>query len=420
MSRVEERSAESGQVLLVVALLLTGLSMRTAVTSIGAVLGDLEHGVHASSVTAGVITTLPVICFAALGALTPRLSAGFGAHRLLVASLIAMVAGLALRATAESLWPFLLLSVLALSGGAVANVVLPTIVKRHFPDRIGRMTALYTTALAIGATAGAGLTVPIGDLGGGWRFGLGSWALFAAVAVLPWLTTLRGDSGEVVPHHAVRTATLIHSRTAWALTGFFAFQSFQAYVTFGWYAIFLHDHGLSQAAAGWLVALLSGLSIPVSMIVPTIAPRHHRAVILGMGGCYAVAFAGFGLAPNGGAVAWMVLAGIGSGMFPLALTMIGLRARTAQTTNVLSAFVQSIGYVVAGSGPLLFGVLHGASGGWALPLTTLWVALVLAVIGGWWAATARYVDDEIATARPASSDAASSDAAASDTLASDS
>jgi CP family cyanate transporter-like MFS transporter len=382
--------------LLVVALVLTGLSMRTAVTSIGAVLVDLEHGVHVSSSAAGVITTLPVICFAALGALTPRLSVRLGAHRLLVAALAAMAVGLALRALANSLWPFLLLSVLALSGGAVANVVLPTIVKRDFPDRIGRMTAIYTTALAIGATAGAGLTVPIGSLGDGWRFGLGSWAVFAAVAVLPWLTTLRGDHGELATRHAVRAATLVRSRTAWALTMFFAFQSFQAYVTFGWYAIFLHDHGLSKANAGWLVALLSALSIPVSMIAPTIAPRHHRAVIIGMGACYALAYVGFGVAPNGGAAAWMVLAGIGSGMFPMALTMIGLRARTPESTSVLSAFVQAIGYIVAGTGPLLFGVLHGVSAGWALPLSTLWVALLISVVCGWLAAAPRYVDDEIA------------------------
>lgn len=396
MSRVDDREGTSArQRLLVAALVLTGLTMRTAVTSIGAVLADLENGVHASSGAAGVITTLPVVCFAALGGLTPRLAARFGAHRLLVCALVAMTAGIALRAVVSSLWPFLALSVLALTGGAVANVVLPTIVKRNFPHRIGRMTAVYTTALAVGATAGAGLTVPIGSLADGWRFGLGSWALFAAVAVLPWLTTLRGDRPADTAQHTVPFGALMRSPTAWALTLFFAFQSFEAYVTFGWYAIFLHDHGLSKAGAGWLVALLSALSIPVSMLAPTVPPRHHRAVVVGMGSCYALAFAGFGIAPNGGAVAWMVLAGLGSGMFPMALTMIGLRARTPETTSVLSAFVQSIGYIVAGSGPLLFGILHGASGGWALPLASLWVALAIAVVSGWRASAPRFVDDEM-------------------------
>src|SRR5579875_3727270 len=173
--------------LLILALVLTGLSMRTAVTSVGAVLDDVEHGLGVSSSAAGVITTLPVICFAGLGALTPRLAARFSVHRLLVAALVIMTVGLALRPTAHSLWLFLVLSLVALVGGAVANITLPIVVKRDVPDRIGRMTAVYTTALAVGTTAGAGLTVPVGDLVDGWRFGLGSWALLSAVAVLPWL-----------------------------------------------------------------------------------------------------------------------------------------------------------------------------------------------------------------------------------------
>ena len=321
------------------------------------------------------------------------------------------------------LWPFVLLSFLALAGGAVANICLPIVVKRDFPDRIGTMTAVYTTALAVGTTAGAGLTVPIGDgLGGtddGWRYGLGSWAVLSALAVLPWLAMVRGDrparstasgaepgewrdishhSRENAPLARVGVTDLARSRTAWALMLFFAFQSLQAYVAFGWFADFLHAHGVSKASAGYLVAVQAALSIPVSMIAPSVPPRRHRALVLALGACYLVAYVGLAVAPAGGALAWMVLSGIGSGMFPLALTLIGLRARTARTTGALSAFVQPIGYVIAGVGPLLFGVLHGATDAWALPLTLLFVALGLAVVTGLRAARPCYVDDELRTA----------------------
>ena len=141
--------------------------MRTAVTSVGAVLDDIEHGLRVSSSAAGLITTLPVICFAGVGALTPKLAGRLSVHRLLVVALVLMTAGLALRATVDNLWLFVALSLVALVGGAVANITLPIIVKRDFPDRIGRMTAVYTTALAVGTTAGAGLTVPVGDLADG-------------------------------------------------------------------------------------------------------------------------------------------------------------------------------------------------------------------------------------------------------------
>jgi CP family cyanate transporter-like MFS transporter len=388
--------------LLVVALALTGLSMRTAVTSVGAVLDDLQAGLHTSSGVAGVITTLPVICFALIGAAAPRLAHRFGAHQLLVGSLVAMTVGLLGRAAVGQVWAFILLSVLALSGGAVANVLLPTLVKRHFPDRIGRMTAVYTTALAVGTTAAAGLTVPFGSLGAdsgagaGWRYGLGSWALFSAVAILPWLPTLRHDRPVAGTARGLSATRLLRSPTAWALTIFFAFQSFQAYIAFGWFAKFMDAHGVTSGTAGAMVAVLSAMTIPVSMVVPSVPASRHRAVLIWLTACYLIAYVGLAVAPVGGAWVWMVLTGIGSGQFPLALTMIGLRSREAETTAALSAFVQSIGYIVAGSGPLLFGVLNDVTGGWALPLALLFTGLAIAVVAGFRAALPRFVDDEMA------------------------
>ncbi|HEU5005562.1 MAG TPA: MFS transporter [Jatrophihabitantaceae bacterium] len=387
--------------LLVVALALTGLSMRTAVTSVGAVLDDLQAGLHTSSGVSGVITTLPVICFALIGAAAPRLAHRFGAHQLLVASLAAMTVGLLGRAAVGQVWAFILLSVLALSGGAVANVLLPTLVKRHFPDRIGRMTAVYTTALAVGTTAAAGLTVPFGSLGSGsggdgWRYGLGAWALFSAVAIIPWLPTLRHDRPVAGAPRGLAATRLMRSPTAWALTIFFAFQSFQAYIAFGWFAKFMDAHGVTSGTAGAMVAVLSAMTIPVSMVVPSVPASRHRTVLIWLTACYLAAYVGLAVAPVGGAWMWMVLTGIGSGQFPLALTMIGLRSRSSETTAALSAFVQSIGYIVAGSGPLLFGVLNDLTGGWALPLALLFIGLAIAVAAGLRAALPRFVDDEMA------------------------
>ena len=389
--------------LLVAALALTGLSMRTAVTSVGAVLDDLQSGLHMSGGVSGVVTTLPVICFSLLGATTPRLAHRLGAHQLLVISLVAMTAGLVGRAAVGTPWAFILLSVLALAGGAAANILLPTLVKRHFPDRIGPMTAVYTTALAVGTTAAAGLTVPFGSIGSDgneWRYGLGSWALFSAVAILPWLPTLRHDRPEPGAERNVPATRLLHSRTAWALTIFFAFQSFQAYIAFGWFAKFMHAHGVTTGAAGAMVAVLSAMTIPVSMLVPSISPTRHRMVLVVLTVLYLVAYLGLSIAPVGGAWVWMVLTGIASGQFPFALTLIGLRSREPRTTAALSAFVQSIGYILAGTGPLLFGVLNDVSGGWAPSLALLYVAMAVAAVAGWLAITPRFVDDEM---RPSAS-----------------
>ncbi|HKN97564.1 MAG TPA: MFS transporter, partial [Pseudonocardiaceae bacterium] len=238
--------------LLIGALLLAGLSMRTAVTSVGAVLGAIETGLHSNSGVAGLITTLPAICFAVLGALTPRMAARAGQHRLLVFALGAMTVGLVTRALVGSVWLFLVLSVLSLAGGAVANVVMPALVKSHFPNHIGRMTALYTTALAVGTTAGAGVTVPIGDLAGGpdsWRVGIGSWALLSVVAMLAWVPTAKHDTAVSTGPRRLSPRTLMRSPVAWRVTMFFAFQSVQAYVAFGWFERFLTAHGITDVTA---------------------------------------------------------------------------------------------------------------------------------------------------------------------------
>lgn len=390
-----ERRAPSW--LLATAFVLTGLSMRTAVSSVGAVLDSLQTGLHTTSGIAGLVTTVPVVCFAATALVATRLSYRFGSHQLLVVALSLMTAGLVLRAVAGSVWEFMLLSVLALTGGAIANVLLPSLVKRHFPERIGAMTALYTTSMAVGVTAAAGLTVPIGGLAGGWRFGLGGWALLSALAVLPWLPTLQHDRADPEGSRGLPARSLVHSRTTWALTVFFGFQSIQAYVAYGWFPKFFHAHGISTGQAGWLVALYAAMSIPVSIIVPNIAMRHHRALVGVLTACYIAAYLGLTIAPAAGSWVWMMLAGIGSGSFPLALTLIGLRSRAPETTAALSAFTQAIGYLVAGTGPLLFGVLYGATGAWAWPFALLFVATAVMFVAGWYATARRFVDDEVPT-----------------------
>ena len=404
-TRVEAGSSHR-RVVLVAALLLTGLSMRTAATSVGAALDDLQRGLHVSGGVAGLITTLPVLCFAVFGSLTPRLSRRIDPQRLLTIALTLTTVGLVLRPITDSVTVFALLSVLGLLGGAVSNVLMPSLVKRYFPDRIGPMTALYTTALAVGSTAGAGLTVPIGDAfsgggaSGGWRVGLGFWGILTALAVVPWVVTLRSvraERADTDPPKAPAVAGLLRSRTAWALTIFFAAQSMQAYIGFGWFARFFTGHGVDHGTAGALVALFSALSIPVSVVAPRVPARRQRLVILGFCACTIIAYCGLAAAPVGGSWAWMVLAGIGSGTFPMVLTLIGQRARTAQGTAALSAFAQSIGYVIAGTGPLLFGALFGATGHWALPLVVLFVAAGITTLATFPVTVVRYVDEPVPT-----------------------
>ena len=174
-------------------------------------LDDLRAGLHVPSGLAGVITTLPVICFAVIGTAAPRIAHHVGEHLLLIVSLLLMTLGLVLRAVAGTVWLFLLLSILALCGGAISNVLMPTPGQAPLPDAHRRDDRAYTTALAVGLTAAAGLSVPLGHLASpdGWRLGLGSWAVLSALAVLPWLPSLRGDRPDEGAPRALSATRLV-------------------------------------------------------------------------------------------------------------------------------------------------------------------------------------------------------------------
>lgn len=360
---------------ILVGLVLLSFNLRPAAVSVGPVLEEVRDGLGMSAAAAGLLTSLPVIGFAVFGALAPASARRFGPHRVTFVALLAAAAGLLGRALVDHQTPFLVLSLLALGGMAMANVLIPSLVKRHYPDRIGTMTSVYTTALAIGLTSAFVLTVPIAQALGSWRAGLGAWAVLAAVAAVPWLGLLRHDAPDAAPAPArlVRFADVARTRLGWAMALFFGLQSMQAYAIFGWFATLWRDNGFGPAAAGALVGVVAGISIPLSAWVPRLVarPGDQRAVLFAVMLMYPVAYAGLLVAPHSLAVLWALVLGAATTTFPMVLTLIGLRANTAEGTAALSSFTQATGYLMAAIGPFGVGVLHEASGGWTVPLLAL-------------------------------------------------
>jgi CP family cyanate transporter-like MFS transporter len=405
-----DAAARRGLLFIGVAIVLTGLNLRTAVTSVGPVLEEIEGGLGISSGLAGLLTTMPVLCFAAIGFAGPPLSARFRDSHVLAGALLAMAAGLVLRSVAGGFPLFLAGTVVAMVGGALGNVLLPGLVKRYFPGRTGLLVGAYSTALGLGGAAAAVAAQPIADAAGveGWRWALGVWAGPALVAAAVWLVVPAAPGASRTTHSAVRMRELVHSRTALALTGFFGIQGLQAYVVIGWSAQYLRDSGLSAATAGLLLGLNSVVGLPLSAVVPslTVRPRMQRPLLLGFLACYVAGWIGLWLVPTTVPWLWMTLLAIGMATFSMVLTLIGLRARTPETTAALSTVTQGWGYVIAGVGPLLVGVLRGVTGSY----TGMFV-LVLAGVGGlavtgWVATRQRYVDDEVDRSVPGWSSAA--------------
>ncbi|MEQ4720092.1 MFS transporter [Nonomuraea sp. B19D2] len=397
----EARRSNTGPLawLLVLGIVLAALNLRTAVTSVGPLLDQLAGALGMSSVGTGLLTTLPVLAFASVGAITPTLARRVGEHRLLLLALVTLGAGMLVRSLVGSAPVFLVSSAVALSGGAVGNVLIPTLIKRHFPARTGIMTTVYTTALAAGTMLAAAATVPIERASGDWHIALGVWAALAAVAAIPWLALLRSEPERDTGGRDAGIRSLLRSRLAWMVAIYFGTQSLIAYVMFGWLATILTDSGFSTSQAGVILGVFTALNIPVSIVVPMIASRFgdQRPVVAGLVAFYAAGFLGLWLGPADLALAWVVLIAVGMGSFPLALVMLALRTRTPEATAALSAFGQSAGYLIAGAGPLLVGVLHDVTGGWALPFALLFVVLLAQLLTGLYAGRNRYLEDERVT-----------------------
>ncbi|KAB1931742.1 MFS transporter [Micromonospora sp. ALFpr18c] len=391
----------TGGALVLAGMLLVALNLRAVVTSLGALLDEVRDGLGLSGAMAGLVTTLPTIAFAGLGALTPWLVRRVAPARVLVVAMLALVAGQVLRAATDSAWIFVLTSALALAGIAVSNILLPMLVKQHFPQRTGLVTGAYTMALTLGTTVAAASAVPIAHAFGSWRAGLGVWAAMAAVAVLPWvplaLRTRAGarratPTGAAVPTR-VRPA---RTRLGWAMAVYFGAQSLSGYAIMGWLAQLFRDAGYQPESAGLLLAGVTALGVPIALLMPTVAGRltSLRPLVLGLTTASTLAYLGLAIAPDGPALLWVTLLAIGQGAFPMILTAIGLRARTAEGTVALSAFAQSTGYVIAALGPLSVGILYEITGGWTAPIGFLLAALAVQTAAGMAIARPRYVEDE--------------------------
>ena len=384
-----------------VGLVILSLNLRPAAVSVGPVLDEVRAALHMSGASAGLLTSLPVVAFAVFGALAPAAARRIGPHRVTFVALLAASVGLIGRSLVHHELPFLALSLLALGGMAMANVLIPSLVKRHFPDRIGTMTAVYTTALSIGLTSALVLTVPISDALGSWRYGLGAWAVLAVAAALPWIGLLAQDapdpSAVASTNRAVTFGDVARTRIGLAMAGFFGLQSMQAYAVFGWFATLWRDEGFDATTAGVLVGLVAGISIPLSAWSPRAVarPGNQQGVLVGVMLLYPVAYVGLILAPHSLAVLWALILGAATTTFPMVLTLIGLRAATPEGTAALSSFTQSTGYLIAAVGPFGVGVLHDASGGWTVPLLAL-TALVLPMLAlGIYVARPAAVEDQL-------------------------
>ncbi|GAB3265840.1 MFS transporter [Arthrobacter pigmenti] len=434
---VGETGRFRGRFLVLAGILFFGITLRMAVTAVSPLISQIGEDITLTAATIGLLGTLPTATFAVFGFMTPYVIRWASLERLLGIAVAAAVLGQVGRALVSGTVPFMVLSVVALAGLGAGNVLLPPLVKKYFPDKIGLLTALYSTSLALGTALPPQFAVPVAGAAG-WRFSIGMWAAFSLVAAVPWITLVWGQrrrtagleraqqaaatgdasggdgestdgsaanssatdiedvdaSGPSAPDSGATAAApaggearmrinLWKSPLALGLTFMFGCTSLQTYAMFAWLPQMLTEAGLSAGQAGSMLALFGVLGLPLSLLVPIIAARMRNpfpAVMIFLS-CFVAGYTGLLLVPEQSTWLWVVLVGLGPGTFPMALVMINLRTRTHVGAGALSGFGQGVGYALACSGPLLFGILEAATGSWLASFGFLGGTLVLLGIG---------------------------------------
>ncbi|MDP9459794.1 MAG: MFS transporter [Actinomycetota bacterium] len=342
-------------------------------------LDELGDELSLSTAALAVVTALPLVCFGPLSPLAPALAARIGFHRAALAATAVLLRGTALRLGGAL---GLFTGTVLLAGGiAVVNVLLPALVRAEYGPRSAAPLGATTGSMAFSASLGAGFAQPRTDLTGSAVTGLALWALpvLAALLGLALVARVRPERTETPARPGRRTA-ILRDRVALAVMAFFGLQSLSFYEMLTWLpAVLEDDAGVSPVAAGGLVALAASLGAPLSLVVPPLAVRRpdQKPWVLVAFVPAAVGVVGLLVAPTAAPVLFSVLYGFGTGAaFPLAMTLVLQRSRDVAQTGRLSAASQSLGYLVAATGPLGVGLLHEATGGWRGGLVLLLAVLV--------------------------------------------
>ncbi len=382
----QQRHSSFRTVLLITGIFLLALELRACITAVGPLVGIIRSETGLSSTLTGLLTTLPLIAFGVVSPFAPALSRRWSIEVMLFVSLLSLALGIFLRSLPAVSLLFLGTAVLG-AAIAISNVLVPALIKRDFPHRVGLMTAIYSTLVSASGALADGVSIPLAQgVGLGWRGSLAFWALPAALTALLWLPLLRLRARtEVRTQETSKNITynVWRSPLAWQVTLYMGLQSWTFYTIVAWFPTIFAVHGLSAANAGWLLSLIQGAGAVGSFLAPQLAVRMRSQRILVSGTILLalIAHAGILSGAFGFILLWCLLLGLAQGSFlGLALLFFILRTSDARSAAELSGMAQSIGYLLAATGPLLIGWLHDLTNGWTIPLLVL-VAVTLLLLG---------------------------------------
>lgn len=383
--------------ILILGIIFIAINLRAPLTSVGPLVGLIRDQLHISNTLAGLITTLPLLAFAFFSPFVPKLERKLGVELILLISIIFLTLGIVIRSLSGAASLFIGTAVLGMAI-SICNVLLPSLIKREFPARIGLMTGVYSISMNLFGAIASGISVPIAiGLGFGWQGALGIWGILSFVSILFWLPQLkRRQRKTAAPRNQSDDShvNLWRSPLAWQVTLFMGIQSMVFYVLIAWLPEILMQQGIGSDQSGWLLSVMQLALLPFTFIVPIIAGRmsSQRSLVAITSIFLLTGTLGLLYGSPNFIVLWIIFLGTGGGFaFSLSMMFFGLRTKNAHQAAELSGMAQSVGYLLAATGPTLFGYLHDATNSWTVPLLILVGASVLLFIFGMGAARNRYI-----------------------------
>ncbi|KOP71494.1 transporter [Lysinibacillus sp. FJAT-14745] len=365
--------------LLVIGVICIASTLRMPLTVVGPIISFIREDLGISNVLAGFLTTIPLLAFAIISPFVPIVARKFGLELTLFSSTILLALGIVLRSlgtTSVLVFGTVLIGI-AISFG---NVLIPGLLKLKFPYHIGLLMAFFTMSMNLTAGLGAGISYPIANSSFGWQGALAIALVLVVLTILIWIPQLKFNKPEPAVETTKERTPLWKSPVTWAVTGAMGLQSLLFYTTAAWIPEIYTAQGLAADRAGWMFSIMQFSQVPMALAVPIIASKmtSQRPLVLMFTVFYLVGFIGLVMEWTSLAVLWMVLLGLAGGAsFSLAMMFFTLRTRTAFEAADLSGFAQSLGYLLAAIGPILFGYLHDLFGGWNI---AGWLFVVVVLI----------------------------------------
>ncbi|TCK84765.1 CynX/NimT family MFS transporter [Albibacterium bauzanense] len=382
-------------IIMAVGVVIVGATLRAPITSVGPVILEITEQLSLTPVLVGLITTIPLMSFALLSVLAPKAAKRIGLEKLLLYSMLVLAFGLLVRSVGNV---FLLFIGAALIGAAITigNVLMPAFIKKEFPNKVGLITGFYLVSMNLTSALAVGFSISIGQSTGlGWKASIGIWGVLALIAFLIWLPQIKQRSGvESESTSRLSSKALWKSRLAWQISILMGLQSFFFYTLAAWLPAALQSWGMSAESSGWMLSYIQMGQLPIMLIGPIVAGKMKDQTSL-MWITFILLLLGLL-----GIIIWktefiiisVILIGVSLGLAYTLVTMFFiLRTKHSSESANLSGMAQSVGYLIAATGPPLFGALYSLTNNWYVPFALLLVAAVFLLTSGLASSKDRYV-----------------------------